>query len=73
MSVFDRNDRHGGLLMYGIPNMKLDKTIVQRRLDLLTAEGITFISNTNVGKSVNALEMRSRFNAMVICTGIFEF
>ena len=44
VSVYDRNDRHGGLLMYGIPNMKLDKKIVQRRIDLMAAEGIEFVT-----------------------------
>ncbi|KAG0168991.1 glutamate synthase [NADH] [Apophysomyces sp. BC1034] len=49
VTVYDRNDRMGGLLMYGIPNMKLDKKVVQRRIDLLAAEGITFVPQTHVG------------------------
>jgi NADPH-dependent glutamate synthase beta subunit-like oxidoreductase len=47
--VFERADRIGGLLMYGIPNMKLEKSLVQRRTDLLAAEGVEFLVNTNVG------------------------
>jgi glutamate synthase (NADPH/NADH) small chain len=52
VTVFERADRIGGLLMYGIPNMKLDKRTVQRRVDLLAAEGVTFVSNCEVGKDV---------------------
>jgi glutamate synthase (NADPH/NADH) small chain len=52
VTVFERADRIGGLLMYGIPNMKLDKRYVQRRVDLMAAEGITFITNCEVGKDV---------------------
>ena len=55
VTVFERADRIGGLLMYGIPNMKLDKElVVQRRVDLLKAEGVTFITNTEVGKDYPA-------------------
>jgi glutamate synthase (NADPH) small chain len=50
VTVFERADRIGGLLMYGIPNMKLDKGVVERRLDLLRAEGVEFVTNTHVGK-----------------------
>jgi NAD(P)H-dependent glutamate synthase small subunit len=48
-TVYERADRIGGLLMYGIPNMKLDKAVVQRRVDLLRREGVEFITNANVG------------------------
>jgi len=50
VTVYERADRIGGLLMYGIPNMKLDKGVVQRRVDLLTAEGVTFVTNAHIGK-----------------------
>ncbi|MCA9201207.1 MAG: glutamate synthase subunit beta, partial [Planctomycetales bacterium] len=50
VTVYERADRIGGLLMYGIPNMKLEKDLVQRRVDLLTEEGVTFVTNTHVGK-----------------------
>ncbi|ORX97575.1 glutamate synthase [Basidiobolus meristosporus CBS 931.73] len=69
VTVYDRNDRMGGLLMYGIPNMKLDKKIVQRRLDLLAAEGIAFVPNANIGTDVDANQIRSENDAMLIATG----
>src|SRR5438309_5267855 len=49
VTVYERADRIGGLLMYGIPNMKLDKGVVQRRIDLLAAEGVSFVTNSDVG------------------------
>jgi len=69
VTVYDRNDRMGGLLMYGIPNMKLDKAVVQRRLDLMAAEGIVFVSNTNAGVDVDSNDLRAENDALVICTG----
>lgn len=59
VTVFERNDRIGGLLMYGIPNMKLDKKIVQRRVDILEKEGITFVTNTEIGKNYPAAKIMS--------------
>src|SRR5207248_343981 len=67
--VFERADRIGGLLMYGIPNMKLDKRLVQRRVDLLASEGITFVTNCEVGKDYAASKLRSDFDAVVLCGG----
>jgi glutamate synthase (NADPH/NADH) small chain len=69
VTVFERADRVGGLLMYGIPNMKLDKGLVQRRVDLLTKEGVTFKTNTEVGKDVSAKQLMDEFDAIVLCTG----
>ncbi|OBZ75427.1 putative glutamate synthase [NADPH] [Grifola frondosa] len=69
VTVYDRNDRMGGLLMYGIPNMKLDKSIVQRRIDLMAAEGVTFVPNTLVGRDVDVSVLREENDAVVICTG----
>ena len=69
VTVFERADRIGGLLMYGIPNMKLDKKFVQRRVDLLTKEGVTFKTNTEVGKDISAQQLMAEFDAIVICTG----
>ncbi|GJJ12272.1 glutamate synthase [NADH] [Clathrus columnatus] len=69
VTVFDRNDRMGGLLMYGIPNMKLDKAIVQRRIDLMEAEGINFVPNANIGVDVDAQALVKAHDAVVICTG----
>ena len=69
VTVFERADRIGGLLMYGIPNMKLDKRFVQRRVDLMAAEGITFITNCEVGKELPATKLREEFDAVVLCGG----
>ena len=69
VTVYERADRLGGLLMYGIPNMKLDKGIVQRRIDLLAQEGITFITNTAIGVDLPASKLREEFDAVVLCCG----
>ena len=70
VTVFERADRPGGLLMYGIPNMKLDKNeVVLRRIKLLEAEGVTFLCNTEVGQNYPAEKLRAEFDATVICTG----
>ena len=69
VTVYERNDRIGGLLMYGIPNMKLDKRIVQRRVDLLASEGIRFVTNSHVGKTVDINQLRTKNNALVLATG----
>lgn len=69
VTVFERADRIGGLLMYGIPNPKLDKKIVQRRIDLLAAEGVKLIVNTEVGKNYPVDKLRKEFDAAVLCGG----
>ena len=69
VTVWERSDRVGGLLMYGIPNMKLDKSLVQRRVDLLAAEGIEFITDTEVGRNCPADQMVNEFDAIVLCGG----
>ena len=69
VTVFERNDRVGGLLQYGIPTMKLSKSVVQRRIDLLAAEGISFKTNINVGKDISAKELSEEYDAVVLCTG----
>jgi glutamate synthase (NADPH/NADH) small chain len=69
VTVFERADRVGGLLMYGIPNMKLDKEVVQRRVDLLAKEGVTFVTNTEVGKTYPAEKLRKEFDAVVLAMG----
>jgi glutamate synthase (NADPH/NADH) small chain len=69
VTVFERADRIGGLLMYGIPNMKLDKGVVERRVDLLSKEGVTFLTNTEVGKNYPAEKLLKEFDAVVLCTG----
>ncbi|XP_066597072.1 uncharacterized protein [Prorops nasuta] len=67
--VFERNDRVGGLLQYGIPTMKLSKQVVQRRVSLLAAEGITFKTSVNVGKDLSVQTLREQFDAVLLCTG----
>ncbi|MFM2287668.1 MAG: Glutamate synthase small chain [Pseudomonadota bacterium] len=70
VTVLERADRPGGLLMYGIPNMKLEKrAVVQRRLDLLEQEGVKFLCKANVGENVEALLLQRDFDAVVLCTG----
>src|SRR5262249_26963583 len=69
VTVFERADRVGGLLTYGIPNMKLDKELVQRRVDLLKAEGIAFVTDCEVGKYYPADRMRQEHDAVVLCGG----
>jgi len=69
VTVFERADRVGGLLMYGIPNMKLDKQVVQRRIDLMAAEGVKFITNTEVGQDYPADQLLAEFEAVVLCGG----
>ncbi len=70
VTVFEREDRPGGLLMYGIPNMKLDKQkIVERRLKLMKQEGVKFVCNTHVGANGETQKLLEEFDATVICTG----
>ena len=67
--VYERSDRIGGLLMYGIPNMKLGKDVVDRRVDLLMQEGVEFSTNTDVGKDISTDELQNNFDAVVFTTG----
>ncbi|NES95659.1 MAG: glutamate synthase small subunit [Desertifilum sp. SIO1I2] len=70
VTVYERADRPGGLLMYGIPNMKLDKqTVVMRRIHLLEQEGVRFICNTEVGKDLPTETLLQEFDAVVLCVG----
>ena len=70
VTVFERADRPGGLLMYGIPNMKLDKQdVVLRRIKLMEQEGITFVCNANIGVSIESKTLLKDFDATILCTG----
>jgi len=69
VTVFERSDRPGGLLMYGIPNMKLEKSVILRRIDLMKAEGVEFRTECNVGGNVSAGEILSDFDAVVLACG----
>ena len=70
VTVFERADRPGGLLMYGIPNMKLDKQqIVLRRIKLLEQEGVTFTCNTEIGKDISVEKLKQEYDSIILCTG----
>jgi glutamate synthase (NADPH/NADH) small chain len=69
VTVFERADRVGGLLMYGIPNMKLDKKLVLQRVNQLEEEGVVFQTETEVGGNYPADRLRREFDAVILCTG----
>ncbi|MCW8798326.1 MAG: glutamate synthase subunit beta [Prosthecochloris sp.] len=70
VTVYERDDRIGGLLMYGIPNMKLDKeAVVQRRVDLMEQEGVVFVVNTEIGVDFPAEKLTEEYDAVLLCTG----
>ncbi|MCJ7856196.1 glutamate synthase subunit beta [Lachnospiraceae bacterium NSJ-143] len=69
VTVYERSDRPGGLLMYGIPNMKLDKAVVQRRIDIMKQEGVKFVVNTDVGKDIKPDDILKRYDAAVLACG----
>lgn len=69
VTVFEREDRPGGLLMYGIPNMKLEKGVVRRRVELMEAEGVEFHTGCDVGRDISPQELLDRFDAVVLCCG----
>jgi glutamate synthase (NADPH) small chain len=69
VTVYERADRIGGLLTYGIPNMKLDKGVVQRRLDVMAAEGVKFVTNADVGRNVDPKQLMAEHHALLLATG----
>lgn len=69
VTVYEREDRPGGLLMYGIPNMKLEKSVIERRVEMLKAEGIRFVTGADVGGSVAAQQLQEEHDAVVLCCG----
>lgn len=69
VTVYERADRIGGLLMYGIPAMKLDKTVVDRRVNLMAEEGVKFVGNTEVGKDILADKLKREFDAVILAGG----
>ena len=69
VTVFERAHEAGGLLMYGIPNMKLDKDVVRRRITLLEEAGIEFITNTEIGVDMTKAELEASYDAVILCTG----
>src|SRR6056300_293022 len=72
ITVYDRYDRAGGLLIYGIPNFKLEKEVVERRTKLLKDGGIEFIQNFEVGKDANLEQLRKKHDAILIATGVYK-
>ncbi|MBA3370207.1 MAG: glutamate synthase subunit beta [Thermoleophilaceae bacterium] len=69
VTLYERQDRIGGLLRYGVPDFKLDKGVVQRRVDLLAEEGVEFVTGVEVGRDLDAGELHERFDAIVVATG----
>lgn len=69
VTVYERADRPGGLLMYGIPNMKLDKRIVKRRTDFMAAEGVVFKTGVTVGEDIKLMDLKAQNDAVIIATG----
>ena len=72
ITVYDRYDRAGGLLIYGIPNFKLEKNIVERRTNLLKDSGIEFIQNFEVGKDATLGQLKKKHDAILIATGVYK-
>ncbi|ADN01971.1 glutamate synthase subunit beta [Spirochaeta thermophila] len=69
VTVFERDDRPGGLLMYGIPNMKLDKGLVQRRIDIMVQEGVEIVTNAWVGRDVDPEKLVAEYDAVILAIG----
>lgn len=69
VTVYEREDRAGGLLMYGIPNMKLEKSVINRRIEIMKAEGVQFVTNADVGHNVSADEIMSKSDAVILACG----
>jgi glutamate synthase (NADPH) small chain len=69
VTLFERDDRIGGLLTYGIPDFKMEKSLVERRVEQMRAEGVEFRTSTDVGKDISAYELRSRFDAICLSIG----
>jgi len=72
VTIYDRYDRAGGLLIYGIPNFKLEKFVVERRTKLLKDSGIKFVQNFEVGKNKSLKELKSNHDAILIATGVYK-
>ncbi len=69
VTVYERSDRPGGLLRYGIPNMKLEKSVIDRRIKLMEEEGVQFVLNTNVGKDITAEELLKKYDRVLLACG----
>ena len=69
VTVYERSDRVGGLLMYGIPNMKLEKSVIERRVAVMKEEGVEFRTNVNVGKDISAEALKDSYDAVILACG----
>lgn len=69
VTVFERSDRIGGLLMYGIPNMKLEKWVIERRIKIMQEEGVTFLTNSDVGKQIKAASILKEYDSVILTCG----
>ncbi len=69
VTVYERADRIGGLLMYGIPNMKLDKGVIERRLKLMETEGVKFVTGADIGRTIELSQLQSEYDAVLLATG----
>ncbi|CAL1692828.1 Glutamate synthase [NADPH] small chain [Brevundimonas subvibrioides] len=72
VTVYDRHDRPGGLLIYGIPGFKLEKRVVQRRIDRLIDGGVTFVTNCDVGKDITLADLRGKHDAVLLAMGVYQ-
>ena len=72
ITVYDRYDRSGGLLIYGIPNFKLEKFVVQRRIEVLKAGGVKFKNNFEVGKNISLDDLRKKHDSILVATGVYK-
>lgn len=72
VTVYDRYDRAGGLLTYGIPGFKLEKDVVMRRNQLLADGGVTFVQNCNIGEDISFEDLRAKHDAVIIATGVYK-
>ena len=72
ITIYDRYDRPGGLLIYGIPNFKLEKKVVERRTKLLKDSGIKFVLNFEVGRDKSLMELKEKHDAVLIATGVYK-
>ncbi|MGR3342888.1 MAG: NAD(P)-dependent oxidoreductase [Paracoccaceae bacterium] len=72
VTVYDRHDRAGGLMTYGIPNFKLEKEVVMRRIDLLEKGGVEIVLNCEVGADISFADLRARHDAVLIATGVYK-
>ncbi|OAN54275.1 NAD(P)-dependent oxidoreductase [Magnetospirillum moscoviense] len=72
VTVYDRHDRMGGLLIYGIPGFKLEKSVVERRTKLLAQGGVTLVAGTEIGRDLSFADLRERHDAVLIATGVYR-